>query len=308
MMRAATTHARSFGFELFGIDFYRRRSSEIHGAYAVQTPDGVQSVVWSSFEKSSGRFQMDSGSSLTAVSSAATDATNPDTTNNAANLIVQAVVGDKRMDDDILLDSADALIAMLLGPAALEPLDKVGNAMQEAIGRECPILPVFDSGEGAATRDAWDEACNVDHVKDETKKIVAIDGLGLSLVEARDRGVQVFKALPAVQALELAFQELLAKAAELRLTLGMVKVHAIEDDGPHGEDVRHRRDDASLSREICDDERFSRAAKRIQVIYAKADGPGAAADAILELVPKERSAVAAAERSLQIEPAAERAN
>jgi UDP:flavonoid glycosyltransferase YjiC (YdhE family) len=38
-----------------------------------------------------------------------------------------------------------------------------------------------------------------------------------------------------------------------------------------------------LVREMLGDERFTKAAERISSIYARADGPGAAADAILEL-------------------------
>jgi UDP:flavonoid glycosyltransferase YjiC (YdhE family) len=81
----------------------------------------------------------------------------------------------------------------------------------------------------------------------------------------------------------------------------------------HGAARRISQEDAvgahmtSLVREICADDGFSRAAKGIQAIYAKADGPGAAADAILELVAKERSAAAPLGPSRRAEHAAERA-
>ncbi|CAN5911817.1 hypothetical protein BH11MYX4_BH11MYX4_53930 [soil metagenome] len=139
MMRASMSSSRSFGADIFGISVYHRVAVEKTGSFAVQTPDGVQSVLWNSFEKSGGWFQMDHGSKLTAISSASLNAGSPDKAINRANLVVQSVVGDKHMDDDVLLDSTDALIVTLAGTEALAPLDKYGSPMQEAVGRECPV-------------------------------------------------------------------------------------------------------------------------------------------------------------------------
>ena len=228
MMRASMTNARSFGAEVFGLDVYHRVAVEKSGSFAVQTPDGVQSVLWNSFQKNSGWFQMDHGSKLTAISSAALDARSPDKAQNQANFIVQSVVGDEHMDDDVLLDSADALIASLAGKEALAPLDKYGTPMQEAVGRECPVQRATSNGpRSTSNRDTWDEACNVRLIQDESKKVVQVDGDSLTLVEARKRGVDQFKTQRAVAALPPAFRDLLAASAELRLTLQMVKVQAL---------------------------------------------------------------------------------
>ena len=51
----------------------------------------------------------------------------------------------------------------------------------------------------------------------------------------------------------------------------------------------------SLVRALAADDVSARAAKRIQSIYAAADGPGAAADAILELVVEKRAPAPAPE-------------
>ena len=104
-MRASTTNMRSFGADVFGIAVYHRYAVDKSGSFAVQTPSGVQSVLWSSFQKQGGWFQMDHGQKLTALSSASLDSKSPDKAVNKANLIGQAVVGDKSMDDDVILDS-----------------------------------------------------------------------------------------------------------------------------------------------------------------------------------------------------------
>ena len=162
MMRASMSSARSFGAEIFGLSIYHRFAVEKTGSFAVQTPDGVQSVLWNSFEKHSGWFQMDHGSKLTAISSAALNAKSPDKSDNRANLLVQSVVGDKDMDDDVLLDSTDALIVTLAGKDALVALDKYGTPMQDAVGLKCPIKKGAPAGhDGKQGRDTWDEACNV---------------------------------------------------------------------------------------------------------------------------------------------------
>ena len=58
--------------------------------------------------------------------------------------------------------------------------------------------------------------------------MVSVDGAKISLVEARRRGVDAFKAQAKIAGPETSRRDLLAKAAELRLTLQMVKVHAID--------------------------------------------------------------------------------
>lgn len=287
MMRASMTNTRSFGAEVFGLDVYHRVAVEKSGSFAVQTPDGVQSVLWSSFQKNSGWFQMDHGSKLTAISSAALDAKNPDKAVNRANFIVQSVVGDKHMDDDVLLDSADALIASLVGKDALAPLDTYGTPMQEAVGRECPVQhgasgPRSDT----ADRDTWDEACNVALIQDESKKVVQVATGALSLVDARRRGVEAFKALPEVAAMPPAFKDLLASAAELRLTLQMVKVHALDTNNGPGVSfaLDYRLDDKALGLLAkADEDKYRGAVERYLAVVsgrrAGIDGATALGDA-----------------------------
>ena len=251
MMRASMSSSRSFGADIFGISVYHRVAVEKTGSFAVQTPDGVQSVLWNSFEKNSGWFQMDHGSKLTAISSAALNAGSPDKAINRANLVVQSVVGDKHMDDDVLLDSTDALIVTLAGAEALAPLDKYGSPMQEAVGRECPVTKAAPSGpkSNTANRDTWDEACNVKLIEDESKKVVQLASGALSLVDARKRGVEEFKNQDAVRSAQPAFRDLLGAAAELRLTLQMVKIHALDDANGPGVSfaLNYRLDDKALA-------------------------------------------------------------
>jgi hypothetical protein len=246
MMRASTSSSRSFGADIFGISLYHRVAVEKAGAFAVQTPDGVQSVLWNSFEKRGGWFQMDHGSKLTAISSAALNASSPDKAINQANFIVQSVVGDKHMDDDVLLDSTDALIVTLAGKDALVALDKYGSPMQEAVGRKCPVKSA-PAGKNAANRDTWDEACNTKLIETE-EKAVQVDDTTISLVEARKRGVQEFKAQASIASAAPAFRELLGAAAELRLTLQMVKIHALDDANGPGVSfaLNYRLDDKAL--------------------------------------------------------------
>jgi hypothetical protein len=242
MMRASTTTSRSFGAELLGVDIYHNSSSTTSGSFEVQTPDGVQSVLWDSFQKSSGWFQMNSGSKLTAISSAGLDATNPDKVATRANLVVQTVVGDKAMDDDILLDSSDALIAMLAGKDALAPLGTYGDAMAAALNQACPISEDSDG------RKTWNESCNVDLIQDETKAVVNVDKTTVSLLEARRRGVAAFNAQSKVSSLPDDYKKLLSAAAELHLTLDMVTFHAITDNSAPGVSfaLNYRLDDKAL--------------------------------------------------------------
>jgi hypothetical protein len=242
MLRASMTSQRTFGAQLFGMNIFHRTAVERTGSFAVQTPNGVQSVVWDSFKKTSGFFQMDHGSKITALSSASLSAENPDKAVNRANLLVQTVVGDKDMDDDMLLDSTDALIAMLAGKDALAALDKFGTPMQKAVGAEC-------GGRDAETnKETWDEACNIQLLGEEGRKVVTVDGVQYTLSAARAEGVKAFLAQPAVARLPREHQPLLTSAAELRLTLQTVKVRAIGKDGPDVSfALNYRLDDGALS-------------------------------------------------------------
>jgi hypothetical protein len=136
------------------------------------------------------------------------------------------------MDDDILLDNADALIATLGGYGALAPLDKFGNAMERAIWKECPVQVVQD-GRGGSERRTWDEQCNVALLA-PTRLVVEVDGTKLSMVDAKAKGLSSFKALVGALPLPEPHKALLQSAAELRLTLQSVGIHNLDAaNGPN---------------------------------------------------------------------------
>ena len=121
-VRAATTSTRSFGFELLGMNIYHRAVVKKEGTFIVQTPEGARSILFDSIHKDGGWFQMDHGYTRTGVAAQTLDARNPEAFKSEANLFLQTAVGDKHMDDDIIIDSVDALLAGIAGPAAVEAL------------------------------------------------------------------------------------------------------------------------------------------------------------------------------------------
>jgi hypothetical protein len=108
LVRSAATTTRDFGATVFGLDIYHRKVVEKEGGFAIQTPSGTQSVLFETLEKRSGWFQMDHGFKRTSIAASTVDVKDPTASRNEANLFLQAVVGDSHMDDDILIDSADA--------------------------------------------------------------------------------------------------------------------------------------------------------------------------------------------------------
>lgn len=250
-VRATTTNYRAYGAQIFGLNIFAGTSRETTGSFAVQTPDGVQSVLWQTFEKTNGYFQMESGSKLTPVSTTAITSAAPDKVVNRANLIVQAVVGDRHMDDDVLLDSADSLIASLAGVESLAVLDTYGKAMQVAVGEACPVERTTSPGDSNSDREKWDEKCNVDLLANATAvATVPVGGTPklVSLIDARTEGVKAFSAQANVRNLPAEHRDLVISAAELRLTLQMVKIHAIDTQNGPGVSfaVNYRLDDKAL--------------------------------------------------------------
>lgn len=216
MMRAVTTTSRSFNAELLGINLFRKSTTTTTGAVAVQSPDGVQSVLWENISKSHGHLQKNSILGTTTISSASVTSADPDKANNEANLLVRSEVTDKRMDDDLVIDNLDALVMMIAGQQALAPLDSTSKAMQQG------LVAALNADDNC--KDANFTTCNADYITDTNKKIVTLDGRNLSLVEARDAGVKLFENQPALAELPDDFRELVKKAGKLRLDLAMIKI------------------------------------------------------------------------------------
>lgn len=232
LLRSTSTSTRDFGAALFGLDIFHRYVVEKQGEFVVQTPDATKVVLFDTLQKRSGWFQMDHGFKRTGISALTLDAKSPDKARGEANLFIQTVVGDSHMDDDILLDNADALIATLAGTQAFAPLDKFGNAMERALWKECPVQEVQD-GRGGSERRTWDEKCNV-ALLDPARLVVEVDGSKISMVDAKARGLSGFKALVGALPLPDQHKALLQSAAELRLTLQSVGIHNLDAaNGPN---------------------------------------------------------------------------
>jgi hypothetical protein len=232
LVRSSTTTVRDFGAALFGLSIFHRHVVEKQGEFVIQTPEGTKSVLFDTLEKRGGWFQMDHGFKRTGLSALTRDAKNPLETRGEANLFLQTVVGDSHMDDDILADNADALIASVGGVGLLAPLDQYGNAMERAIWKNCPVKEV-DNGEGGTQRRTWDEKCNVG-LLDPSRKVVEVDGQLLSMVDAKARGLKGFGDLLAASRLFEGHKRLLTQAAELRLTMQSVGIHNLDAvNGPN---------------------------------------------------------------------------
>jgi hypothetical protein len=246
LLRSASTSTRDFGATIFGLDIYHRSVVENKGEFAIQTPEGTQAVLFDSFSKKSGWFQMDHGYKRTGIAALTLNAAKPQNAQSESNLFLQTVVGDSHMDDDLLLDNADALIAMIGGAATLAPLDTYGNAMERAVWTECPVQTV-ETASGPEKK-TWDEKCNT-QLLDPARKVVAIEGSKMSMVDAKTRGLAAFKAALAKVSIPEAHKQMLLSAAELRLTLQSVGIHNL--DAANGPNVSFalnmRLDDAALT-------------------------------------------------------------
>ncbi len=236
-VRAATTSTRSFGFELLGMNIYHRAVVKKEGTFIVQTPEGARSILFDSIHKDGGWFQMDHGYTRTGVAAQTLDARNPEAFKSEANLFLQTAVGDKHMDDDIIIDSVDALLAGIAGPAAVEALDKHGNQMQRLVWSTCPAERDNRGGgrnSGGATTQKFDEECNVKLL--DTPEMQNLKRAGLAAIE------------PAIAHLPEDFKKVAREAANVRLTLQSVGIHNFDAlNGPNASftvDVRF--DDKAL--------------------------------------------------------------
>ena len=214
-VRAATTSTRSFGFELLGMNIYHRAVVKKEGSFVVQTPEGAKSILFDSVHKGGGWFQMDHGYTRTGIAAQTLDAQNPEAFRSEANLFLQTAVGDKHMDDDVIIDNVDATLLGLVGPRAVEALDQYGNQMERLVWSKCPV----DEDRERNTK-RWDEECNVRLLDDA--ELTSLKQQGLAAIE------------PFVAGLPADFQNVVREAAKVRLTLQSVGIHNFDlANGPN---------------------------------------------------------------------------
>jgi hypothetical protein len=214
-VRAATTSTRSFGFELLGMNIYHRAVVKKEGSFIVQTPEGAKSILFDSVHKDGGWFQMDHGYTRTGIAAQTLDARNPSIFRSEANLFLQTAVGDKHMDNDVIIDNVDATLLGLVGPKAVETLDNYGNKMERLVWSTCPVQEDRDRN----TR-RFDEECNVRLLDDPAMIKLKADGQAAIETLIRD--------LPAD------YQTVAREAAKVRLTLQSVGIHNFDaSNGPN---------------------------------------------------------------------------
>jgi hypothetical protein len=216
-VRAATTSTRSFGFELLGMNIYHRAVVNREGTFIVQTPEGAKSILFDQVHKDGGWFQMDHGYTRTGLAAQTLDARNPDAFKSEANLFLQTAVGDKHMDDDVIIDNVDALLAGIAGPKVVDTLDKYGNDLQRMVWEKCPVENQHDRDHNTQT---WDEQCNVRLLDDPKMQSLKADGL--AAIE------------PLISSLPEDFKKMAREAANVRLTLQSVGIHNLDAaNGPN---------------------------------------------------------------------------
>jgi hypothetical protein len=264
-LRSATTSTRNFGFELLGMNIYHRAVVDKVGTFVVQTPDGVQEVLFDSINKHSGWFQMSHGYSRTGVGAQMIDARTPDTFRGEANLFYQVNVGDTHMDDDMLIDNVDGLLAALVGHDAVEALDKFGNELQRTVWAKCPVQVQDDLNGQTQT---WDEACNVQLLDDPIMS--DLKAQGMAAIE------------PFAAQLPDDYAALVRDAANVRLTLQSVGIHNLDAmNGPNASfSLDVRLDDKALSKAAFKGRDAYRSALReyLTAVYADRMKVGAGLD------------------------------
>lgn len=236
-VRAATTSTRSFGFEVLGMNIYHRAVVKKEGSFVLQTPEGAKSILFDTIHKDGGWFQMDHGFTRTGIAAQTLDARNPESFKSEANLFVQTAVGDKHMDDDIIIDNVDATLLGLVGPKAVEELDKWGNKMERLVWSTCPAVERDNDGARGsqpATRH-FDEQCNVQLL--EGQEMQGLKQSGMQSIE------------PLISGMPEDFKKLVREAANVRLTLQSVGIHNFDAaNGPNASftmDIRF--DDKALA-------------------------------------------------------------
>lgn len=232
-MRAATTSTKSFGFGLLGMSIYRKNVVQKQGTFVLQTPEGAKTILFDSLTKNGGWFSGDHGFTRTGIAAQTVDARNPDSFRSEANLFVQAVVGDKHMNDDMILDNVDATLVTLFGNPIVDTLDKYGNEMQRLVWSTCPAV-VEEKENGSTSSKKFDEECNVNLLA--TPKMTDLKAQGLAAIE------------PLIKGYPADYQALARSAANTRLTLQSVGIHNFDSaNGPNvSYSINARFDDAAL--------------------------------------------------------------
>ena len=232
-VRAATTSTKSFGFGLLGIGIYHRAVVEKTGSFILQTPDGTKSILFDSLTKDGGWFSGDHSFTRTGIAAETVDTKNPDNFKSEANLFAQAVMGDKHMNNDEIIDNVDATLVGLFGPSIIDALDKAGNAMQRLVWSTCPA--VEKEADNGTTSKSFDEQCNVTLLA--SPQMTALKAAGMASVES------LIKSLPSD------YQDLARNAASTRLTLQSVGIHNFDSaNGPNvSYSINVRLDDAALA-------------------------------------------------------------
>lgn len=221
-VRAATTTTRNFGFELLGMNIYRRAVVERSGSFVLQTPEGAKSILFDTVHKDGGWFQRDHGFTRTGIAAQTFDKANPEAFKSEANLFVQTAVGDSHMDNDFIIDNIDATLLGIGGKKIVDKLDEFGNQMAKLVWTKCPSEENRQAGErgGGATTKKFDEECNVALL--DSPEMTGLKSQGLAAIEP------LLKELPAD------FQDLAREAATSRLVLQSVGIHNFDAaNGPN---------------------------------------------------------------------------
>ncbi len=212
-VRAATTSTRNFGFEVLGMNIYQHAVVDREGSFVVQTPDGARAILFDSLEKNGGWFQTRHSFKRTGLAAQTLDARDPTKFKSEANLFLSVGAGDEHIDDDLLVDAADATLVSLGGKDVVETLDHYGNQMERTVWERCVRNTGGDSNDAE-----FDDACNARLVQGEFQ---AIKAEGLQAIE------------PLIARLPDDFKNVVRTAANTRLTLQSVGIHNFEvTNGP----------------------------------------------------------------------------
>lgn len=211
-VRASTTSHRNFGFELLGMNMYHHAVVEKEGTFVVQTPAGMQTVLFDSINKHGGWFQRDHGFTRVGLAAQTLDAKNPSSFRSEANLFMQTAVSDKHMGNDMIVDNIDATLSAVIGHKGIEALDTYGNRIQQVIWEHCRASNSAD--------ERTVEQCNLDML--DEPYIASLRTIGLGAIE------------PFIERLPADFKDLVRKLATTRLILQSVAVHDFDvANGPN---------------------------------------------------------------------------
>jgi hypothetical protein len=235
-VRASTTSTMNFGFEVLGMNIYQHAVAERQGSFVVQTPEGARAILFESLEKNGGWFQTRHGFKRTGIAAQTLDARDPQRFRSEANLFLSVGAGDEHIDDDMIVDTLDATLGSLGNKELVEALDRFGNQMERLVAERCPATTQQGAGaESGANAAVWDEACNIRLLDEPAMKAL------------KEQGLQAAEG--AIARLPDDFKAVARAAANLRLTLQSVKIHAMDHaNGPKmGFRLDARLDDRALA-------------------------------------------------------------